>query len=315
MFQVQYDVLRPVPPCTKFCLVCKVAPLTHLHLTNRASCVPNVYSNRLSFSTVSDLEPLLSRASIPTRASTLSILSALPSPTNLQVAALAYSLYNGTRLTKDGCTQQDGFKNCTAVCQNMTQVFSSMDTLQNCLAFPAINNILSTVNTTNEYRNLAREYGITGEDPKISFGVVNQISRCLASYCSQTSNCYAPTRTLEQGNGSDMSCANIQNSDHFPITLSAFPSDYKLGIIFCDADNATIYIGDDGQQKRYGGEVTDRHAYCNTSLTVNGTAIPRARLEDSRGTFGCISSICNGVSQLAFVNSEIGGIGVCYCYN
>ena len=48
-----------------------------------------------------------------------------------------------------------------------------MDTFQNCLAFPTINNILSTVDTTDEYKGLAREYGITGEDPGASSRAVS----------------------------------------------------------------------------------------------------------------------------------------------
>ena len=193
----------------------------------------------------------------------------------------------------------------------MSQVFRSVDTFHNCLAFPTINNILSTVNVTDEYKDIAQAYGITGGNTSASSGVVNQVSSCLASYCSDSSNSYTPGRRVDQGNGSDTSCTNLQNLDHFPIILDAFPYVNFTGIpIYCEANAATVYVGDGGRDYRYLGEVTDRHTYCNTSLTINGTATPRARLDYSMGALGCISSICNGVLQNATVNSEIGGIGV-----
>ena len=270
--------------------------------------------NGFFFSTVSDLNPLLSHNPILTRLSTLSTLSALPSPTSLQVAAVAYSLYNGTRLVRNGCAQGDGSKNCTAACQNMTQVFTSMDTFQNCLAFPTINNILSTANTTNEYRELAREYGITGEDPNSSFGVVNQITSCLASYCSDSSKCYAFGQQPYQAVGSDMSCSYLQDLNRFPISLLYFPYDRHILFESCDANAATVYIGDDGRSAWYGKESNGRQAYCDTSSTINGTSTPRARLNIYNGTLACIQSICGGVHQAATVDSEIGGIGV-WCRN
>ena len=257
---------------------------------------------------MSGIEPPLSSTVSLTTCSTLSVFATLPSPTTLQVAAFAYSLYNGTRLTQGGCAQEDGSKNCSAACGNMTQVFSSMDTFQNCLAFPTINNILSSVDTTDEYKDLAREYGITGEDTNASFGVVDQISTCLASYCSDSSNCYAPGRTLDQG--SDTSCASLQGSNHFPIILSAIPRNISNGLIYCDANAATLYAGEKGTNINYGGDMPNRQAYCNTSFTIDGSSARRARLFHARGALGCISSICNGVLQTATVNADIGGIGV-----
>ena len=173
-----------------------------------------------------------------------------------------------------------------------------MDTFQNYLAFPTINNILSTVNTTNTYSDLAREYGITGEDANVSSSVISKISSCLASYCLASSNCYGFGQTIDQGNGSDASCSDLQNSNQFPITLSALPYDYHLEMMYYDANVATIYVGDEGRQIYYRGELTDRHTYCNTSLTINGTSTPRVSLEFSMGTLACIQASVTAFNRL-----------------
>ena len=113
-----------------------------------------------------------------------------------------------------------------------------------------------------------------------------------------------------------MTCANLQDLDRFPIILVryAYP-DGKFKEDFCDANDAAVYIGDNGRHGYHGKgwiEPTDRHTFCSTNSTIDGTSISCANLEMSKGALGCVSGICNGVLKYATVNSELGGIGVCY---
>ena len=148
----------------------------------------------------------------------------LPLPMTLQSAAVAFSMNNETALTPHGCLDSHG--NCTAACQNLTQVFSSMETFHNCLAYPTIDQIVSEANTTMADKSLAGNYGISGTTGNTSSSVVNSVVNCLAGYCSSNQKCSA----FDSGTGP---CLDLINSTSFPVSFSISAGYEFYGTLGC----------------------------------------------------------------------------------
>ena len=247
------------------------------HRDNQPLFYINGRFKRQSASTVSHSHcPIIHEQWLSTPPSTLTLIPNLPSPTSLQVAAAAYSLSNGTALAVGGCSQQDGTNNCAAACTDLTQVFSDVRTFQNCLAFPTITQILSTINVTDEFKSTAAAYGIAMTDNVTTFNVKENIGKCLAGYCNSSPTCYE-FRTP------DSACYNLSmstvTSKIFPITLDGY-----------DYENETSFYQDANTVR---SELAQ-----NFSVSIN------------RGTLGCIQALCENVKRTATVDTDIGGIGV-----
>ena len=116
------------------------------------------------------------------------INATLPSPLTLQIGAAIFSVYNGTGIMDGGCRNHD----CPHACQSLSQIFSSVATFQNCLAYPAIQKVVSAANATDQDRDIAQNYSITAASSNAS-GVVANVTQCLKGYCSSNPDC--PNRT------------------------------------------------------------------------------------------------------------------------
>lgn len=103
---------------------------------------------------------------------------------------------NGTiTLFPNACLQSDGAPNCTAACQNHTQMFSNLETLHNCAVFPEISVHLANTNLTTSALRLVQELKIKQSNPGSSLPslVSNAIQTCLLDSCIADSHC---NRTL-----------------------------------------------------------------------------------------------------------------------
>ena len=95
-------------------------------------------------------------------------------------------------LFADACAQPDNTHNCTTSCTTLEQLFGSLDTLYNCVAWPqvyseSINGTLSPAALT-----LAKSLGVPkqgGGDPTLPSLVSNNIQDCLLDSCDQDDNC------------------------------------------------------------------------------------------------------------------------------
>ena len=126
-----------------------------------------------------------------------------------------YTSTNGTiTLFPNACIQSDGAPNCTAACQNHTQMFSNLETLHNCAVFPEISVRLANNSLTTNALRLAEELKIKQSGPGSSLPslISNAIQTCLLDSCSADSDC---NRTLY-----------ANNRDHRPKNLT--------GLLFID---------------------------------------------------------------------------------
>ena len=92
-------------------------------------------------------------------------------------------------LYRNGCNTTDGTWNCTQVCQNVEQIFSSVYTLQNCMVFPQISSLVANGSLPEAARATAIEAGIDESSYNISNTVYEILDECLQGWCQQQPNC------------------------------------------------------------------------------------------------------------------------------
>ena len=176
-------------------------------------------------------------------------LSNLAWPRTLQAAAAIFSFYNGTSLAPNGCFLGERLyseRNCTIACQNLTHVFGSAETFQNCLSYPTINQLVIGANLTAEDIDTASSYGIHGSQPTLAADTVQNTARCLAGYCASSKTC---TQALK-----DHPFGIPANSTTFPLTKDdtyrAYYFDNLSGTLgtvstMCDAVKRTAAVNAD----------------------------------------------------------------------
>lgn len=132
-----------------------------------------------------------------------------------------YKSTNGTiSLFPNACLQSNGAPNCTAACQNHTQMFSSLETLHNCAVFPQISVHLASNSLTTNALHLVEELKIKQSNPGSSLPSVisNAIQTCLLDSCTADSDCnrtlYAKNRDHEPNN---FTGTHFINNDFFPL--------------------------------------------------------------------------------------------------
>lgn len=91
----------------------------------------------------------------------------------------------------DACIQRDGTPDCTAACQDKTQMFSNLKTLHNCAVFPHISVQLANNNLTVDARRVAEELKIepSNDGSSLPSDVSNAIQSCLLDSCKNNENC------------------------------------------------------------------------------------------------------------------------------
>ena len=91
----------------------------------------------------------------------------------------------------DACIQRDGTPNCTAACQDKTQMFSNLKTLHNCAVFPHISVQLANNNLTVDARRLAEELKIkpSNDGSSLPSDISNAIQSCLLDSCKNNEDC------------------------------------------------------------------------------------------------------------------------------
>lgn len=90
----------------------------------------------------------------------------------------SFSSTNGSiTVFQDACKQDDGTPNCTAACQDPTQMFSNLMTLHNCAAFPEISALLANNNISANTRRLAEDLRIelSNDDSSLPSNISNAI--------------------------------------------------------------------------------------------------------------------------------------------
>ena len=125
----------------------------------------------------------------PITAGNSSILGNLTNTIGLQGALNKYHGSTDGTITVfiDACIQGDGINNCTAACQNHTQMFGDLTTLHNCVVFSDISLHLSNNSLTTEARHLAEELNIEpGNNGSLIF---NATQNCLLDSCNNTPDC------------------------------------------------------------------------------------------------------------------------------
>ena len=125
----------------------------------------------------------------PITAENSSILAHLTNTIGLQGALNIYYRSTNGAITVfvDACIQDNGINNCTAACQNTTQMFSNLTTLHNCVVFSDISLHLSNHSLTTEASHLAEELNI--EPGNNGSWIFHATQNCLLDSCNNTTDC------------------------------------------------------------------------------------------------------------------------------
>ena len=132
---------------------------------------------------------------------TNSTLNMTPSTFSFQDALNPFSIYAGGYypfLFQDGCSQDDGSRNCTASCQDENKVFGSLDTLHNCMVYPTVADLYARNNLSDP--TLPAYYNIQKAkvNSTLYTTITTTIQKCLIDMCNDTSGC---TEYLNQSYG------------------------------------------------------------------------------------------------------------------
>lgn len=102
-------------------------------------------------------------------------------PSNISTGPLKLYLH--------GCITDRGIFNCTEACQDVNQIFSSAQTLQNCIVFPQISSLLANGSLTKEARAIAIQAGIDEDSYNMSDTIFKTTTGCLQGWCHQIDGC------------------------------------------------------------------------------------------------------------------------------
>ena len=126
---------------------------------------------------------------VPITAGNSSVLGNLNNTIGLQGALNKYyrSTNGAVTVFVDACMQDDGVKDCTVACQNLTQMFRNLTTLHNCVVFADISLHRSNNSLTTEASHLAEELNI--EPGNNGSGIFNATQSCLLDSCNNNTDC------------------------------------------------------------------------------------------------------------------------------
>ena len=88
----------------------------------------------------------------------------------------------------DAC-ESAGAQNCTAFCSNLTTMFGSLQTFQNCLLYPWVVNL--GINESSNESPLAKSLSIVNrsQEIQVAHNVTTSILGCLREYCGNNTQC------------------------------------------------------------------------------------------------------------------------------
>lgn len=93
---------------------------------------------------------------------------------------------NVITLFSSGCLVGNGFRDCSAVCQDPSLIFENTATLHNCLHYPSIVQAVSEQALDHGNATVARDYGIFAANASGATSAANAIQQCLTDYASST---------------------------------------------------------------------------------------------------------------------------------
>ena len=146
----------------------------------------------------------------PITAGNSSILGNLTNTIGLQGALNKHhgSTNGAITVFVDACIQDDGTKNCTAACQDHTQMFGNLTTLHNCVVFSDISLHLSNNSLTTEATYLAGELNI--EPGNNGSWIFNATQSCLLDSCNNNPDCAGKLRNIRNDTYISL-CSSIPN--------------------------------------------------------------------------------------------------------
>ena len=88
-------------------------------------------------------------------------------------------------LFTDACQQTDGTHNCSASCSNLTMMFENLETLHNCMVYPAVAFQYANNDLSGPATEIAQNLGIAKNHTNSSTSIITKsIQSCLTVYCS-----------------------------------------------------------------------------------------------------------------------------------
>lgn len=131
--------------------------------------------------------------------STFSLQDALdPFGSGSNMAPQTVGAYNEYTLFlfSTGCGSDPNQQNCSVTCGNASTIFSNLETLHNCMTYPAVAELYDTL--PPEQKDFADTLGIESSRSNASRpgDIVDAVQKCLLSYCETLSGCkdYAEVR-------------------------------------------------------------------------------------------------------------------------
>ena len=166
---------------------------------------------------------------------TNSTLNMTPSTFSFQDALSPFGLYTSGYystpfLFQDGCSQDDGSRDCTASCQDENKVFGSLDTLHNCMVYPTVADLYFRNNLSDP--TLPAYYNIQKAkvNSSVSINITTTIKTCLIDMCNATLGCM---ESLNQSSGRSMESSPLNLTSTFYLYSDAYRT-YASDYFLCD---------------------------------------------------------------------------------
>ena len=127
---------------------------------------------------------------------TNSTLNVTPSTFSFQDALSPFGAY-ASNFDEAPFLFRDGCSNCTASCQDESEVFGGLDTLHNCMVYPTVADLYARNNLSD--RTLPATYNIQKAkvNSTLYINITTTIRTCLVDMCKDTPGC---TEYLDQPN-------------------------------------------------------------------------------------------------------------------
>ena len=129
--------------------------------------------------------------------------------------------FQSPSLFPNACTQSNGSTtstNCTAVCSNAPEMFASLDTLHNCVVWPAVYAENALGNLTSDAAELAGSLGLvpSNDISWLPSNISAQIQDCMLDSCDNDEDCArSANRAFHPGGFREHFSVNVTGSSYY----------------------------------------------------------------------------------------------------
>ena len=126
--------------------------------------------------------------------------------------------FQSPSLFPNACMQSNGSTNCTASCSNATEMFASLDTLQNCVVWPSVYADNALGNLTVYAAGLAGSLGLVPSSgiSWLQSNISAQIQDCMLDSCDNDEDCArSANKSFHPGGFREYFSTNVTGSSYY----------------------------------------------------------------------------------------------------